>query len=244
MSVLKPPQRRSCPAGREGHRYWSSEEWSDETCHLDIEWEENGKNVVWEVSFVDTVASMNKWMDIYAQDVLMFDCEWSKKNGVGVIQFATPPELHQVLVVDCTRVTLAEVRNLFERCKMVGWATGNDIRHLNLDTSGRNVVDLQELTTQNSEFWANWKEEDSIRVEEYQPLDRHGNPHQGAWGLDDMAQCFLGHTVKVSIHKHPKWSEPTWKFKDIDIHYAANDVISVAYIYNQLKYMYEPIILF
>ena len=168
--VLKPPQRRSCPAGREGHRYWSSEEWSDETCHLDIEWEENGKNVMWEVSFVDTVASMNKWMNIYAQDVLMFDCEWSKKNGVGVIQFATPPELHQVLVVDCTRVTLAEVRNLFERCKMVGWATGNDIRHLNLDTSGRNVVDLQELTTQNSEFWANWKEEDSIRVEEYQHL--------------------------------------------------------------------------
>ena len=55
-----------------------------------------------------------------------------------------------------------------------------------------------------------------------------------------MAQCFLDHPAKVPIKKHPKWSDAEWQLRDRDIHYAANDVIAVSYIYDKLKYIYEP----
>ena len=71
----------------------------------------------------------------------MFDCEWSERNGVGVIQFATLPSTHQVLVVDCTRVDLAKVQSIFDNHLMVGWATDNDVRHLG--KASNNSVDVQ-----------------------------------------------------------------------------------------------------
>ncbi len=91
------------------------------------------------------------------------------------------------------------------------------------------------------------KQEDRIRINKYQPLDRNGKPHNQSWNLNNMAECFLGYTVKVPLKKdndgkdvHPKWSDPSRQLKDRDIHYAANDVIAVAYIYEKLKYIYEP----
>mgnify|MGYP006104912451 FL=1 len=181
---------------------------------------------------------MAAWMNNYATDCLLFDCEWSKRKrvGVGVIQFATLPSTHQVLVVDCTRVDLANVQSIFDNHLMVGWATDNDVRHLGLDGSN-NIVDLQGLSSQPP---SNMREEDRARIEKYQPVDHSGKPHNQSWSLDDMAQCFLDHPAKVPIVKHPKWSNPEWQLRDRDIHYAANDVIAVAYIYDKLKYMYKP----
>ena len=46
--------------------------------------------------------------------------------------------------------------------------------------------------------------------------------------------------VLDAIKKHPKWSDAEWQLRDRDIHYAANDVIAVSYIYDKLKYIYEP----
>jgi hypothetical protein len=177
----------------------------------------------------------------------MFDCEWSQSVGVGLIQFATLPSTHQVLVVDGTRVSLEKIQSIFNNHLMVGWAIGNgsngDLKHLGLDLY-TNKVDLQLLTADPP---PNMKEEDRILIENHQPLNRHGKPHNQQWNLNDMAECFLGHTVKVPLKKdtdgedvHPKWSDPSRQLKDRDIHYAANDVIAVAYIYEKLKYIYEP----
>lgn len=224
------PQRHNCQKSRGPHRYWTSKK----KCRLQIQWPEGQ----WEVSFVDTDQAMAAWMNNYATDCLMFDCEWSprKRVGVGVIQFATLPSTHQVLVVDCTRVDLAKVRSIFDNHLMVGWATDNDVRHLELDGSNH-IVDLQGLSSQPP---SNMREEDRARIEQYQPMDHSGKPHNQSWSLDDMARCFLDHSAKVHIVKHPKWSNAKWQLRDRDIHYAANDVIAVAYIYDKLKYMYKP----
>jgi hypothetical protein len=197
---------------------------------------------------------MAAWMNNYATDCLMFDCEWSQSVGVGLIQFATLPSTHQVLVVDGTQVSLEKIQSIFNNHFMVGWAIGNgsngdlkppngDLKHLGLDLDS-NKVDLQLLTADPP---PNMKEEDRILIENHQPLNRHGEPHNQQWNLNDMAECFLGHTVKVPLKKdddgkdvHPKWSDPSRQLKDRDIHYAANDVIAVAYIYEKLKYIYEP----
>lgn len=229
MSLIsKTAERQNCPSGRRGHRYWTSQN----KCRLEIGWEEGQ----WEVSFVDTESDMRGWVNSYGSDILLFDCEWSKADGVGVIQFATLPSSRQVLIVDCCRVDLNTVKNIFDNHVMVGWATPGDKKHLGLD-SASHVIDLQELTKQ-SEGCEKMSTVDKSLIRNYQPLNRHGQPHDGAWGLDDMAMCFLGHTVKVPLEKHPKWSEPTWMLYDRDIHYAANDVIGLAYIYDKLKYIY------
>jgi hypothetical protein len=236
MSV---PRRHKCNQSRQGHRYWTSKK----KCRLQIKWPKGQ----WEVAFVDTEQAMAAWMNNYATDCLMFDCEWSQSVGVGLIQFATLPSTHQVLVVDGTRVSLEKIQSIFNNHLMVGWAIGNgsngDLKHLGLDLY-TNKVDLQLLTADPP---PNMKEEDRILIENHQPLNRHGKPHNQQWNLNDMAECFLGHTVKVPLKKdtdgedvHPKWSDPSRQLKDRDIHYAANDVIAVAYIYEKLKYIYEP----
>ena len=229
------PQRHSCNKSREQHRYWTSKK----KCRLQIPWPEGQ----WSVSFVDTDQALDTWMNEYASECLMFDCEWSQHIGVGLIQLATLPSTHQVLVIDCTRVNLAKVQSIFDNHLMVGWATNNDLQHLEMSGSN-NIVDLQLLPADPP---PNMKEEDRIRIENYQPLNRHGKPHNQHWNLNDMAKCFLGYTVKVPLKKdndgkdvHPKWSDPSRQLKDRDIHYAANDVIAVAYIYEKLKYIYEP----
>jgi len=221
-------ERSNCENGRRGHRYWTSQN----NCRLNIPWSEGQ----WEVSFVDTDQDMATWINTNASECLMFDCEWSKRDGVGLIQLATLPSKHQVLVVDGTRVDLAQVQSIFNSHLMVGWATGNDMRHLGLESSS-NIVDLQRLSSHPP---TSMREEDRTRMEQYQPVNRHGKPHNQSWSLDDMAQCFLDHPAKVPIKKHPKWSDPEWQLRDRDIHYAANDVIAVAYIYDKLKYIYEP----
>ena len=222
-------------------------------CHLQITWPGNEQ---WEVAFVDTGQDMAAWMNNYATDCLMFDCEWSpwQPVGVGVIQFATPLPNRQVLVVDGTRVSLEKIQSIFNKYLMVGWAIGNgsngglitphgDLKQLGLDLDS-NKVDLQLLTADPP---PNMNEEDRILIENYQPMNRHGDPHNQSWSLNDMANCFLGYTVKVPLKKddkgedvHPKWGDPSRQLKDKDIHYAANDVIAVAYIYDKLKYIYEP----
>lgn len=223
-------QRHHCQKSRGPHRYWTSKK----KCRLQIQWPEGQ----WEVSFVDTDQAMAAWMNNYATNCLMFDCEWSPRSrtGVGLIQFATLPSTHQVLVVDCTRVNLVKVQSIFNNHLMVGWAIHNDLQHLELVPKS-NIVDLQRLSSHPP---SNMKEKDRIRIEKYQPLNRHGQTHNQSWSLDDMAQCFLGHTAKVLLRKHPKWSDPSWQLYDRDIHYAANDVIAVSYLYDKLKYVYEP----
>lgn len=228
MSVIS---KQNCSKRRRGgHRYWSSQK----GCRITIEWTEGQ----WGVSFVDTNAAMTAWMTKYASNILMFDCEWSPRTttGVGLIQFATLPSVHQVLIVDCSVVDLTEVRDIFTKCQMVGWATGGDKSHLALESE--NIIDLQKLFKQ-SKLREKMNEEDKTQFQNYQPLNRHGEPHYQAWSLDDMAQCFLGHSAKVPLNKHPPWSEKKYKFEDTEIHYAANDVIGLAYIYNKLKYIYE-----
>jgi len=206
-------------------------------------------------AFVDTEQAMAAWMNNYATDCLMFDVEWSQPGGVGVIQFATPLPNRQVLVVDGTRVSLEKIQSIFNKHLMVGWAIGNgsngvlkksngepvgpygDLKQLGLDLDSKKV-DLQLLT---AEPPTDMKQGDRIRINNYQTLDRNGKPHNQSWNLNDMAECFLGYTVKVRLKDvHPKWSDPLWKLYDGDIHYAANDVIAVAYIYDKLKYIYEP----
>lgn len=226
--VSHPPERQHCGKGRGKHRYWTSHN----NCRLNISWLKDQ----WEVSFVDTDQALSTWMTTYASSCLMFDCEWSRRDGVGLLQLATLPATRQVVVVDGTRVSLEKIQSIFNNHLMVGWATHNDLRHLGLD-SDSNKVDLQRLSSQPP---SNLREEDRTRIEEYQPVNRHGEPHTQSWSLDDMAQCFLGHTVKVPLPKHPNWSDPKWRLYDRDIHYAANDAIAVAYLYDKLKYIYEP----
>lgn len=236
MSVLSNSSRDNCQDSRRGHRYWTSQK----KCRLNIRWPEGH----WEVSFVDTHEKMMAWVNKYAVECLIFDCEWSMVDGVGLIQFATLPSSGQVLVVDCTRVRLVHVKDLFQNLKMVGWATSNDVRHLQnkqpniIDT---NVIDLQLLSniSSNISLCEKMTEDDRNKIEAYQPLDKHGTPHTGAWSLDDMATCFLGHIAKIPLKKHPQWSNPNWRLYDRDIHYAANDVIGLAYIYDLLKYVYK-----
>lgn len=251
MSVIS---KRDCPQGRQGHRYWIS-------CgHLSIEWTEG----TWDIAFVDTSSAMSDWMKKYASNILMFDCEWSphSKKGVGLIQFATDPSIRQVLIVDCSVVDLAEVRNLFTTYQMVGWATDGDKKRLEL-AQDIQIRDLQQLTKYAKEkmtkdvskiqpthpgrprllkyarLLSKMNLEHIVKIQNYQPTDKNGNPHNQQWSLDNMAECFLGHTAKVPLKKHPQWSNGKWKFKDRDIHYAANDVIGLAYIYDKLKYIYK-----
>ena len=228
MSVIS---KRDCPQSRQGHRYWIS-------CgHLSIEWKEG----TWDIAFVDTSSAMSDWMKKYASNILMFDCEWTprSKKGVGLIQFATDPSIRQVLIVDCSVVDLAEVRNIFTTYQMVGWATDGDKKRLGVDSN--NIIDLQQLSKQQqlSTLLSRMTKEDVAKIQDYQPTDKNGNPHNQQWSLDNMAECFLGHTAKVPLKKHPQWSNGKWKFKDRDIHYAANDVIGLAYIYDKLKYIYK-----
>ena len=63
------------------------------------------------------------------------------------------------------------------------------------------------------------------------PVNRKTGQPKQQWSLDDLAQHVLGHSVKVSIPRHPRWSDPKWQFKDSQIHYAANDAIAVSYLY-------------
>ena len=235
MSLISEnPIRHNCPESRDGSRYWTAES----NCHLKLN--------EWEVSFVDTNNGFDKWMNKYGSSVFMFDCEWSQwDKGIGLIQFATLPSTHQVLVVDCTgQVDLAKIKNVFVNNRMVGWAIVNDIKHLGL-TETNHLIDLQAVPSHKNREESPFtllNNADKSRIEAYQPMDRHGNPHPNQWSLDDMAQCLLGHDVKVPIGKHPNWSSKNWKLKDNDIHYAANDVIGVAYLYKHLEYIYEATI--
>lgn len=231
MSLIsEKPTRHNCPKSRGGSRYWTAEN----NCHLELE--------QWEVSFVDTNGGFDKWMGKYGSAVLMFDCEWSHwDKGVGLIQFATETSVQKVLVVDCTGpVDLTNIQNVFRGNRMVGWAIVNDAKHLSLSETNH-VIDLQAVPSHKNREDSPFRllnKEDKNRIEAYQPMDNQGNPHHNQWNLDDMARCILGHDVKVPIVKHPNWSSKNWKFKDKDIHYAANDVIGVAYIYKHLEYIY------
>ena len=93
---------------------------------------------------------------------------------------------------------------------MVGFATDNDVRHLGFDAV---AVDLQTLGVFG------------------EPVNRKTGQPKQQWSLDDLAQHVLGHSVKVAIPRHPRWSDPKWQFKDSQIHYAANDAIAVSYLY-------------
>lgn len=219
-------------------------------CHLQITWPENEQ---WAVSFVNTTQGMTEWMKKHAKGCLMFDVEWTPATGkVGLVQFATPLPNRQILVVDCARGGMGGIQNLFlqriAENKMVGWATNNDLIKLGLDSlsTNSNIVDLQKLAKQ--PFPHNMQNQHQNNISSNPPLDRHGKPHNSDWSLDHMAYTFLGFHIKVPLKKdketgeevYPKYGDPTWQLYDRDIHYAANDVIAVAYIYEKLKYIYEP----
>ena len=240
-------------------RYWTMyrrrEEEKNENdekifCHLQITWPENEQ---WAVSFVNTTQGMTEWMKKHAKGCLMFDVEWTPATGkVGLVQFATPLPNRQVLVVDCARGGMGGIQNLFlqriAENKMVGWATNNDLIKLGLNSllTNTNIVDLQKLAKQ--PFPHNMQNQHQNNISSNPPLDRHGKPHNSDWSLDHMAYTFLGFHIKVPLKKdketgeevYPKYGDPKWQLYDRDIHYAANDVIAVAYLYDKLKYIYEP----
>lgn len=241
-----------CPTSRNSRRYWS---WDDGKCHLKVHWNDD----VWEVSFVDTKNDMVNWINENTTDtfVLFFDCEWSRstRKGIGLIQIATDVSKCKVIIVDCTKVSLEQIRKkFFNAFTMVGWSSSNDVKRLEQDETKRQnllkkVIDLQKLIS-NQEMFDKLGQEEKEKVANYVPLDKNGKVQENkriingqishnVWSLDNMAECFLGHTAKVPLEKHPQWSNGKWKFKDRDIHYAANDVIGLAYIYDKLKYIYK-----
>lgn len=247
-----------CPERRKNsHRYWP---WGGQ-CHLKVHWKDDASALddVWEVSFVDTRESMDKWIRKNAKDeqVLFFDCEWSKwDNGIGLIQIATGVSKCKVVIVDCTVVEMSSIRNIFKAYRMVGWATSNDVTRLEPDETKRHfiidkVTDLQMLISK-QEMFNKLGQEEREKVASYEPLDKNGNVQEkkqirngkigrNVWSLDDMAKCFLGYEVKVPLKNHRGWSDKKYEFRNKHIHYAANDVIAVAYIYDKLKHIYEQI---
>jgi len=251
----------SCPKSRDypKHRYWT---WNLQ-CHLQVHWHKD----VWQVSFVDNKESMADWMhqNVKEEQTLFFDCEWSRwDKGIGLIQFATRAVGHRrrrVLIVDCTKVESVHVRKLFCAYRMVGWATDNDVKHLEEDEKKRmdfpTVIDLQ-LLVSNKSMYNRMRPEDMKKILAYEPMDKNGHvqekkrititEHQmstNEWSLNDMAGCFLGYKVKVQLKKprqtHRGWSNKKFRFKENEIHYAANDVIALAYLFDKLDYIYEQI---
>jgi hypothetical protein len=124
----------------------------------------------------------------------------------------------------------------------------------------KNVIDLQLLVSKKS-MYNKMRPEDFQKILAYKPMDNDGNVQEKkritahtnsthVWNLDDMAGCFLGYKVKVPLRplkkvpleqKHRVWSNKTWSFHENEIHYAANDVIALAYIFDKLDYIYEQI---
>jgi hypothetical protein len=241
----------NCTKGRKSHRYWP---WEGK-CHLHVRWNED----VWEVSFVDTKKRLDIWVkeNVRNENILFFDCEWSQHdNGIGLIQLATGVSMCKVLIVDCTKVDRSFIIDIFKAYRMVGWATSNDVAHIEHDKKKRldiseKVTDLQMIVSK-QEMYDKLNQEDREKAALYKPLDKNGDIQvdkrindykisRNVWSLDDMAKCFLGYQVKVQLKNHKGWSDKKWKFKDKDIHYAANDVIALAYIYDKLNYIYENI---
>ena len=207
-----PKRTDQCPRGRNGHRYFKA----GAQCRLRIPRSESGGawDRDWDVSFVDTEAGLARWLVANASGPLAFDAEWSRGRGaaLGTLQLASTPSQHEAVVVDCTRgIGRSVLAPLFQSRIMVGFATNNDVRRLEIDVDDVDV-DLQTLAIFGK------------------PVDwKTGQPKQ-QWGLDDLAHHVLGYEVKVAIGRHPQWSSPSWQFKDSHIHYAANDAIAASYI--------------
>jgi len=245
MSVAQ--RADTCPHGRGSDRYWP---WTRENnCVLRIP---SINGTTWTVSFVP-YENMEQWLlDNDVSNVLAFDCEWTRRspNGIGLIQFATLPPLYKVLIVDCTRRSqecpgdhqtqkrYPLLREVFENHRMIGFATTEDVRRLGFD---RVALDLQDLTPSSGTSrhrpqqwdWLARTVQEEIFSKCDPPMDCNGQP-KSHWGLDDLAIRITGHTFKVGMPKHPKWSNPEWKLTDTQMHYAANDVIAVATIVKRL----------
>ena len=158
--------------------------------------------------------------------------------------------------IDEKFISFSLILNIFNAFKMVGWSSSNDVKRLEQDESKRQIIidqvtDLQMIISK-QEMYNKLEQEEREKVANYEPLDKNGNVQENkrirngkisrnVWSLDDMAKCFLGYEVKVHLKNHRGWSDKKWQFKDKHIHYAANDAIAVAYIYDKVKHIYEKI---